>query len=44
MICEYEVDGIRLREEKFIAANDAACSIITSSKPVWSNPDTMFPR
>lgn len=34
MICEYEVDGIRLREEKFIAANDAACSIITSSRPV----------
>lgn len=34
MICEYEVDGVRLREEKFIAANDAACSIITSSQPV----------
>jgi hypothetical protein len=34
MICEYEVDGIRLREEKFIAANDAACSIITASRPV----------
>ena len=34
MICEYEVDGVLLREEKFIAANDAACSIITSSQPV----------
>lgn len=34
MICEYEVDGVRLREEKFIAANDAACSKITSSRPV----------
>ena len=34
MICEYEVAGARLREEKFIAANDAACSIITSSKPL----------
>ena len=34
MICEYEVGGITLREEKFIAANDAAASFITSSKPV----------
>ena len=34
MICEYNVDGVHLREEKFIATNDAACSIITSSKPV----------
>jgi len=34
MICEYEVDGVKIREEKFIAANDAACSIITSSEPV----------
>lgn len=34
MICEYEVGGVTLREEKFIAANDAAASIITSSKPV----------
>lgn len=34
MICEYDVDGVRLREEKFIAANDAACSVITSSRPV----------
>lgn len=34
MICEYEVNGVQLREEKFIAGNDAACSIITSSVPV----------
>lgn len=34
MICEYEVGGVRIREEKFIAANDAAASIITTSKPV----------
>jgi hypothetical protein len=34
MICEYEVDGVRLREEKFIAAGGAACSMITSSRPV----------
>ncbi len=34
MICEYEVDGVKLREEKFIAASDAACSIITASRPV----------
>ncbi len=34
MICEYEVPGVRLREEKFIARNDAACSILTASRPV----------
>ena len=34
MICEYEVGGVTLKEEKFIAANDAAASIITASKPV----------
>ena len=34
MICEYELDGIQLREEKFIAGNDVACSVIKSSKPV----------
>lgn len=34
MICEYDVAGVKIREEKFIAANDAACSIITSSKPI----------
>ncbi|NNC87471.1 MAG: hypothetical protein HKN82_03300 [Akkermansiaceae bacterium] len=34
MICVYEVAGVTIREEKFIAANDAAASIITASKPV----------
>lgn len=34
MICEYDVAGVQLREEKFIAANDAACSIISASMPV----------
>lgn len=34
LICEYEVAGVTIREEKFIAANDAAASIITASKPV----------
>ena len=34
MICEYDVGGVRIREEKFIASNDAAASIITSSKPI----------
>ena len=34
MICEYEVAGVRLREEKFIAANDVACSMIVASQPV----------
>ncbi|MGB0328200.1 MAG: glycosyl hydrolase family 65 protein [Akkermansiaceae bacterium] len=34
MVCEYEVGGVKIREEKFIAANDAAASIITSSQPV----------
>jgi hypothetical protein len=34
MICEYEVGGVTLREVKFIAANDAAASIITASRPV----------
>lgn len=34
MICEYEVGGVRLREQKFIAANDAACTLITASQPV----------
>lgn len=34
MICEYEVGGVKIREEKFIAENDAAASIITSSKPI----------
>lgn len=34
LVCEYEVGGVTIREEKFIAANDAAASIITASKPV----------
>ncbi len=34
MICEYEVDGVQIREQKFIAANDTACSIITASQAV----------
>ena len=34
MICEYDVGGVRLHEEKFIAGNDVACSMITSSQPV----------
>lgn len=33
-ICEYEVAGVTIREEKFIAPNDAAASIITSSEPI----------
>lgn len=34
LVCEYEVGGVIIREEKFIASNDAAASIITSSRPV----------
>lgn len=34
MICEYEVGGVNIREEKFIAENDVACTIITSDSPV----------
>lgn len=34
MICEYDVAGVAVREEKFIALNDAACTIITSSEPI----------
>ena len=34
LICEYRVGDVRLREEKFIGANDAAISFITASKPV----------
>ena len=34
LICEYELGGVKIREEKFIAANDSAASIITASKPV----------
>lgn len=34
MVCEYEIAGVTIREEKFVAANDAIASKITSSKPV----------
>ena len=34
LICVYEVGGVTIREEKFIANNDAAASIITASKPI----------
>ena len=34
MICEYQLDNIFVREEKFIGENDAAASIITSSEPI----------
>lgn len=34
MICEYEVGGVTITEHKFLAANDAAASITTASKPV----------
>ncbi|MDB4458066.1 hypothetical protein N9133_01685 [Akkermansiaceae bacterium] len=34
IICEYEVGGVTIREEKFIGANDAAASIIMASEPV----------
>lgn len=34
MICDYDVAGVRLHEEKFIAENDTVCSVITASRPV----------
>lgn len=34
MICEYEIEGVTIYEEKFIAPNDAAASIIRASEPV----------
>ncbi len=34
MICEYEINGITIREEKFISTKDTAASIITSSEPI----------
>ena len=34
LVCEYQIEDIQVREEKFIAANDAVVSIITSSRPV----------
>ena len=50
MICEYNVGGVIICEEKFIADNDAACTIITSDAPVtlkfngqsfWSNNNSV---
>ena len=34
LVCEYELDGLSIREEKFIAESDAAASLITASRPV----------
>ncbi|MDB4618362.1 hypothetical protein OAG53_01675, partial [Akkermansiaceae bacterium] len=34
LVCEYQIDDIQIREEKFVTANDAIVSIITSNKPV----------
>ena len=34
VICTYRVGDVDIREEKFIAANDVACSIISSESPV----------
>ena len=34
VVCKYEIAGVTIREEKFIASNDAIASIVTSSKPV----------
>jgi hypothetical protein len=51
MICEYQVGGVNIHEEKFIADNDAACTVITSDAPVtlkfkgqsfWSNSNSLI--
>lgn len=34
VICEYVVDGVAIREEKFISLSDVACTIITASEPI----------
>ena len=34
MICEYNVGGVAIREDKFIALNDVACSNITSDAAI----------
>ena len=34
IICQYQVAGINIREDKYIALNDTACSIITSDQPI----------
>ena len=33
MLCVYELDGVTIREEKFIAANDVVVSVITATRP-----------
>ena len=37
LICEYDLDGVQIREEKFVGENDAIASLIVSSKPVTLN-------
>lgn len=34
VVCDYKVAGIRIREEKFIAANDVVCTIIKAERPI----------
>jgi len=34
MICEYSVGSVSIHEEKFIARNDVACSLIKSDTPI----------
>lgn len=34
MICEYSVGGVEIIENKYIALNDVACTMITSSQPI----------
>ncbi len=34
VVCEYEIEGVAIREDKFIALNDVACSIITASEAI----------
>ena len=34
VICEYYINGVTIREQKFIATNDVVCTIITSDFPV----------
>jgi len=34
VVCKYEVGGVSIHEEKFIAGNDVACSIIASDVPI----------
>lgn len=34
IICLYELNGVTIREEKFITPNDAVVSVITASRPI----------